>query len=553
MRAFAQLFEALDGTTSTHDKVAAMAGYFRRAPPEDASWALYVLLGQRPKRLLGVRRLAEWAMQLTGVPAWLFDACYASTGDLAEAVALLLPVVPDERVSWPSLTELGTAIAALGQRDEAEQRAYVVGLWARLPPLGVFLAIKLMTGALRVGVSQILVTRALAEALSVEVAVLTDRLMGSASAGAPSAFRPGPDALAELGAPAGAADLSRPYPFALASPLEGEVEALGDRAAWQAEWKWDGIRCQVLRRAGQTWLWSRGEELVTDRFPELVEALRAVPDGTVVDGEVLAWSGEAPLPFAALQTRIGRKALTRAVMDAAPVALVIYDCLEDGGVDLRERPLAERRARVEAIVASAADPRVRASPVIAAAPLGESGWDALRALRATARERGVEGLMLKALDAPYVAGRHKGGMWKWKIEPHVVDAVLVYAQPGSGKRSNLYTDYTFAVWREDELVVVAKAYSGLDNAEIEALDTWIRRHTVEKFGPVRRVEPVHVFELGYEGIAASSRHKSGVALRFPRILRWRTDKPAAEADRLSTLEAQIEAQAARGESGGEGA
>lgn len=529
MRAFAALFEGLDGTTSTRDKVAAMAEYFRGAPPEDAAWALYVLLGQRPKRLLGVRRLAEWAMQLTGVPEWLFTECYASTGDLAETVALLLPTVPDAQVSWPSMAELGQRIADLGTRDEAEQRAEVLALWGRLPPIGVFLAMKLMTGALRVGVSHILVTRALAEALGVEVAVLTDRMMGT--------WAPGPHTLAEL-ARAGEVEVSRPYPFALASPLEGEVEALGDRVAWQAEWKWDGIRCQVLRRAGKTWLWSRGEELVTDRFPELVDAAGALPDGTVVDGEVLAWAGDGPLPFAVLQTRIGRKVLSPKVLADAPAALVVYDCLEHAGVDLRDRPLRERRRAVEALVEGARDPRVRASPILDA-----PSWDALRALRATARERGVEGLMLKDLDAPYVGGRHKGGMWKWKIEPHTVDAVLVYAQPGSGKRSNLYTDYTFAVWREGELVVVAKAYSGLDNAEIDELDKWIRRHTVEKFGPVRRVEPVHVFELAYEGIAASSRHKSGVALRFPRIARWRRDKPAAEADQLTALEQQIEAQA----------
>ncbi len=309
---------------------------------------------------------------------------------------------------------------------------------------------------------------------------------------------------------------------------------------WLVEWKYDGMRAQLLRRDGVNWLWSRGEELITERFPELAQL--ALPEGTVLDGEILIWqAGDVPAPFSDLQQRMGRKTLPAKLLAELPAVLVAYDVLELDGVDVRQLPQLERRALLETLVAQVGAPTLRLSPRIAAA-----SWDALAAIRSESRARGVEGLMLKAVSAAYGVGRTKnvGTWWKWKIAPYAIDAVLIYAQAGHGRRASLYTDYTFAVWdgehgEERKLVPFAKAYSGLTDAEIGQVDAAIRKTTIEKFGPVRSVQPTMVFEIGFEGIAASSRHKAGIAVRFPRILRRRVDKAIADADTLATLKAML--------------
>jgi DNA ligase-1 len=280
-------------------------------------------------------------------------------------------------------------------------------------------------------------------------------------------------------------------------------------------------------------LWSRGEELVTEQFPELVRAASHLPAGTVLDGEIVAWdaAGARVEPFASLQRRLGRKAPAERIWREVPVALLAYDVLESESRDLRQEPLARRRATLESLMQTAPS-CMRLSPLVAA-----EDWDVLRAARARAREHRAEGLMLKRRDSAYGVGRTRGAWWKWKVEPFAVDAVLVYAQPGHGRRASLYTDYTFAVWNGATLMPFAKAYSGLTDAELRELDQWIRAHTVERFGPVRAVQPLLVFELAFEGIQISNRHKSGIAVRFPRIARWRRDKPAAEADTLQTVAA----------------
>ena len=535
MRAFASLYEALDRTTSTTDKVAAMTAYLQDAAPADAAWAVWFLAGNRPKGVLPVRLLATWACEEAALPGWLFEESYGAVGDLAETTALLVErdAAPTESEAPLSLDAwMNDRILPLRDADEPTRRARVVAAWHALPLRERFVLNKLLTGELRVGVSKTLVVRAIARVAQLPETAIAHRLMGD--------WQPSAAATQALMAPADAAelDVSRPYPFALAAPLEGAPDALGPRSDYQVEWKWDGIRCQLIRRAGALYLWSRGEELLTDRFPELGAVGAAFDDGTVLDGEVLAWRDGAALPFAILQQRIGRKKLGAKILASAPVAFLAYDLLEDGGVDVRARPLAERRALLEAHIA-AARALAPALPVAVSEVLGESDWAALAVARATSRARGVEGLMLKRLDAPYLGGRKRGPMWKWKLEPFTVDAVLVYAQPGSGKRSNLLTDYTFAVWDGDALVPMAKAYTGLSNDEIAELDKWLRAHTVERFGPVRSVEPFHVFELAFEGIAASPRHRGGVALRFPRMARWRRDKLAREADRIETLRALI--------------
>jgi DNA ligase-1 len=503
-------------------KVASLERYFRDADPADAAWAVWFLSGGRPKRLVPVRRLASWAMAEADVPDWLFAECYDAVGDLAETVSLLLPDA--ESSSDVSLDRWITErLLPLAGKSEDEQRASVVQSWRELGGTERFLWNKLITGGLRVGVSQQLVVRALSRATGVDEGVIAHRLSGTWVPRAESFT-------ALMAAETSDADVSRPYPFFLAYPLEGEIEALGDVAEWQAEWKWDGIRAQVIRRSGQTFIWSRGEELVTDRFPEIAHAADFLPDGTVLDGEIMPWKDGQPLAFAQLQRRIGRKSLGGSILAEVPVVLIAYDLLEHDGRDVRAEPLSRRRELLQKVVADARSTAFVPSPTV---PL--SSWDDARLAHSEARDRCAEGLMLKRRDSTYGVGRRKGGWWKWKVQPFVIDAVMIYAQAGHGRRASLHTDYTFAVWDDGVLVPFAKAYSGLTDEEIRNLDRWIRANTVEKYGPVRHVKPVHVFELGFEGIQPSPRHKSGVAVRFPRILRWRTDKAPEEADTLATL------------------
>ena len=528
MRRFATLYQQLDATTATSEKVAALRAYFADDAVADAdkAWALWLLLGNRLKRLIAPTLLRQWVGEVTSLSPPLVEASYSQVGDLAETIALLLDTAQPvgARAQSPTVSEAIAALQALGTQSPEAQRAAVLQEWATLPREACYLFTKLLTGSLRVGVSAGLAARALAEQAGLPAPLVQQRLAGD--------WQPSATSYAALRAPPGETvqDPSQPYPFCLASPLETAAESLGDAGDYLAEWKWDGIRAQVIRRDGQTWVWSRGEELLNGRFPE-VEALAAqLPDGTVLDGEILAWRDEAVLPFALLQKRIGRKTVGKKLLADAPVTLLAYDLLEYAGEDWRGRPLGERRAQLEALAATHG---VRVSQRV----IGD--WSALALLRDQARSRGVEGLMLKRLDSSYQTGRKRGAWWKWKIGALTVDCVLLYAQAGHGRRANLYTDYTLAVWSGELLVPVAKAYSGLTDEELLKMDRWIRSHTRETFGPVRSVEPLQVFEIAFEGIQRSTRHKAGVALRFPRIARWRTDKLATEADTLDSLKALL--------------
>lgn len=527
---FADLFRALDQTTRTSAKVAALADYFRAAPEADRVWTIALLSGRRPKRLIGTAQLRDWAATRATVPLWLLEDCYAVAGDLAETIALILP--PGDGRVTPALTKVLTDLTALAGADETAKRAAVEGYWDTLPDHARLVFNKLITGGFRMGVSRKLMTRALAQATGIAEPDLAHRLMGD--------WDPQRTTFARLVLDPDPREAdARPYPFCLAYQVEAAPETLGAPADWLAEDKWDGIRGQLIRRGGGWHLWSRGEELVTDRFPELAASLDLLPDGCVLDGEILGWRDGRPLPFADLQPRIGRKSVPKSLLAKAPVALLAYDLLEHGGVDLRGEPLAERRARLAALLDALPDTApLRLSPAV---PFDD--WGALAAYRADARTRGSEGLMLKRLDAPYRDGRRKGDWWKWKLDPMTVDAVMIYAQAGHGRRANLFTDYTFAVWDGDALVPFTKAYSGLTDAEFRQITAWVRKNTLERFGPVRRVTPDLVFEIAFEGIQNSRRHKSGVALRFPRMARWRRDKPAAEANRLEDLRALIDARA----------
>ncbi len=528
MKDFAALFLALDGTTRTNAKVAALAEYFRTAAEPDRLWTIALLSGRRPKRTVTATRLREWAAEAAGLPLWLFEESYSVVGDLAETIALVLPETSGG--SDRSLTEWIIDIKGLAALEECARRDWITRAWHDLATDERFVFNKLLTGGFRMGVSRKLMTRALSEATGIDEAELAHRLMGE--------WRPETTSYEALVlAPDRTAELSRPYPFQLAYQLDSAPESLGDPGEWAAEWKWDGIRGQLILRGGEHHLWSRGEELMTDRFPEFVLARDFLPDGIVLDGEVLAMRGKRPLPFNVLQKRIGRKNVPRKVLEDAPAGMLAYDLLEAGGEDLRALPFAERRARLEVLLADLPDVApVALSPIV---PFDD--WSALAGERRTSRERIAEGLMLKRLSSPYVGGRRKGDWWKWKVDPLSVDAVMIYAQAGHGRRANLFTDFTFAVRDGDAFVPFTKAYSGLTDAEFREITAWVRRNTLERYGPVRAVPPTHVFEIHFEGIQSSPRHKSGVALRFPRMARWRKDKPVGEIDTLAHLHGMLAA------------
>jgi DNA ligase-1 len=549
MKAFAELYARLDATTSSNAKLQAMQEYFAEAPPADAAWAVYFLAGGRPRQVVPTRVLRELATGLSGLSDWLFEESYQAVGDLAETIALLLPEsqhASEQGLAW-WLEEQLLPLRGLPPAELAER---LPPLWAQLDRQSLMVSLKLLTGAFRVGVSKLLVTRALAGLAQIDAKRVAQRLVGYTDLShRPTAQR----YLALIAAESEDEHAQRggqPYPFFLAHPLQQPLEQfdaqLGPASDWLVEWKWDGIRAQLVKRDGRLWLWSRGEELITERFPELRELAEALPDGSVLDGELVAWKEPAPgsgavfgiQPFALLQQRIGRKTLSKKLLEEVPAALLAYDLLEWRGEDWRSRPQDERRARLELLVAEVGDARLQLSP-----QLTGRDWQDFARQREASRELGVEGMMLKRRDSLYGVGRTRdlGLWWKWKIDPFSVDAVLIYAQRGHGRRASLYSDYTFAVWDDSTpgervLVPFAKAYSGLTDDEMRKVDAIIRKTTVEKFGPVRSVTPTLVFELGFEGIALSKRHKSGVAVRFPRMLRWRTDKRVEDADTLATLQ-----------------
>lgn len=567
MRAFVQLFQVLDESTSTTHKTRALVDYFRQAPAPEAAWAAYFLGGGKPKRTVPTRTLREVALQLSGLPDWLFEECYQAVGDLAETLAHFVPLQTQDtpQSQWTLAQWMEEGILPLRQVPEEQRTIQVIQAWRSLDPAGRFLYVKLVGGGFRVGVSKLLLTRALAEVAGIDAKVMATRLMGyhdSSRMPTPLAFgsimKPAEAVLAESTLAAG-----QPYPFFLAHPLQQDTGTLGDIFDWLVEWKYDGIRAQVVKDNGQVWIWSRGEELIAEQFPEIVQAFAEWPDGLTLDGELLVWIDNKPAPFQQLQSRLNRKTLSKKLLQEAPVVFMAYDLLRINGQSVCHQSQFDRRTQLEDLVhqMTSVVSIVRLSDRISV-----SSWAELGVLREQSRSRGVEGMMLKHCSSQYGVGRTRAdGLWyKWKIDPMTVDAVLVYAQRGHGRRANLYTDYTFAVWDRaptaeevtavqqaiaqgesvestttrglPRLVPFAKAYSGLTDEEFKQVDAEIKRHTVTKFGPVRTVMPTLMFELAFEGIAPSSRHKSGVAVRFPRMLRIRQDKPLAQANTLQDLQ-----------------
>jgi len=524
MQIFAELIHRLDQSNKTGDKLEALDWFFSNAAPADSVWVIAIFSHRRPKRQVSTRQLRNWCQEKAGIPDWLFEESYQAVGDLAETIALLLPA--PTRTHSVSLTEWIHWLQQL-PADEELKKQEILAAWDQFTSLERFVFNKLITGGFRIGVSQNLLIQALSKFTGLPQAQVAHRLMGN--------WNPELISIQELLHPENREeDYSKPYPFFLAHPIETEFLESSSVSEWIAEWKWDGIRGQLIRRGQQSFIWSRGEELVNDKFPEILEFLDQLPDGTVLDGELLAYQKDSPLPFSVLQTRITRKSLSKKILLEAPVSFIAFDLLEWEGKDLRNEPLSERKALLEELTRQASHPKFKLSDTL---PFGS--WEELARVRENAREVQTEGLMLKKKDSLYETGRKRGTWWKWKLDPLHIDGVLIYAQKGHGKRADLFTDYTFGVWDGEVLVSFAKAYSGLTNAEIREVDAYVKKNTKEKFGPVRTVTPGLVFEIAFEGIQASPRHKSGVALRFPRIARWRKDKTIDQANTLADLKALL--------------
>jgi len=537
MRAFAALVTKIGTTTKTNDKLDALVTYFAEADDKDKVWVIAIFSGRRPKRVVNSTQLATYCVEVSNIPFWMFDECWHTVGDLGETIALLLPdneeEISEKREDERPLHYYIEALKRLEKEEEGVRKAFIKEAWAEMTTSERFVFNKLITGNFRIGVSQKLMVNALAKTITAEPSVIAHRISGN--------WDPSTITFDELlGEETQSTDHSKPYPFYLAYALEDDPHSLGDPNDWQAEWKWDGIRGLIIKRNGELFVWSRGEELMTDKFPEYHSLKHILPDGIAIDGEIIPCVDQKPLPFALLQTRIGRKNVTKKQLQEAPIAFFAYDLLELEGEDWRNRPLSERRAKLEEILIQLNHPTLIISPVVAF-----DTWDALATLRESSREIGAEGFMLKKKSSAYQVGRKRGDWWKWKVDPLTIDAVMIYAQKGSGRRSGLYTDYTFAVKDGDKLVAFTKAYSGLTDKEFAQVDAFVKRNSIEKFGPVRTVKPELVFELAFEGIAASNRHKSGVALRFPRILRWRKDKKPDEINTLDDLKKMLEIYGAK--------
>ncbi len=525
MKAFSELFTRIDNTTSTNEKIDALVDYFAIADERDAIWCVALLSGRTPRRTIKTNELWEWSGELSGLPGWLQAESYHIVGDLAETISLILPAHSEEHDH--ALHKVMQELIDLKDKDDATRKDYITGMWRQFNKQEVFVFNKLITGGFRVGVSDKIIIKAIAKQFNIDENIVAHRLSGG--------WEATDNTLTKLmSAEEGANDISRPYPFYLAYPLETAPEELGDVKDWQIERKYDGIRGQIIVRNNTLFVWSRGEDLLTDKFVEFHDLVHVLPNGTVIDGEILPVKDGVILPFHVMQTRIGRKNVTKKTLVEAPLAMICYDILEHEGVDIRHLSMQERREILERVLADAKDKREQV-PLLVSPLVQCDSWDEVVAERSCSRDNNCEGLMLKRKDSEYKTGRRRGDWWKWKVDPLSIDGVLIYGQRGHGRRADLYTDFTFAVWDGDELVPFCKAYSGLTDKEMLQVDAWIKKNTTDKFGPVRSVVPTLVFEIGFEGINPSPRHKSGVALRFPRILRWRQDKSVKEANTKADL------------------
>ncbi len=525
---FANLVSELSASTKTNDKIQSLIDYFAIAPDTDKVWVIAIFSGRRPRRAVNSRLMREWCTEIAHIPEWLFNECYHTVGDLSETLALLLPDLKNGNQKTESLSYYLEKFIGIEKEDENIKKKFIVDSWQQMNKNERFVFNKFITGSFRIGVSQKTIVNALAKVVELSPSVIAHRISGN--------WDPVTTTFKELlSETASLSDFSKPYPFYLAYAIDDDVENLGDTNEWQAEWKWDGIRGQIIKRNNELFVWSRGEELMTDKFPEYFILKDLLPDGVVLDGEIIPAEQGKPLPFAVLQTRIGRKNISKKQLQDAPISFFAYDILEFNYEDWRQKPLTERRKKLEEIITPIKNNAIQISEII-----NFNSWNSLAEIRKKSREMNSEGIMLKRKNSDYKVGRKRGDWWKWKIDPLTIDCVMVYAQKGSGRRSNLYTDYTFAVKDGDKLVTFTKAYSGLTDKEFGQIDNFVKRNSIEKFGPVRTVKPELVFEIAFEGIAASNRHKSGVALRFPRMSRWRKDKTVDEINTMDDLKKMLE-------------
>lgn len=523
LQLFADLVSEVSTSTKTNDKLHSLVNYFALAPDADKVWVIAIFSGRRPRRAVNSRLMREWCTEIIHIQDWLFDECYHTVGDLSETLALLLPETKNAQQVNKNLSDYLEKFIAIEKEEEAIKKRFIVESWNQMNRDERFVFNKFITGSFRIGVSQKTIVNALAKIVDLSSSVIAHRISGN--------WDPVTTSFDELlSESASLSDFSKPYPFYLAYALDADVDTLGETNLWQAEWKWDGIRGQIIKRNNELFVWSRGEELMTEKFPEYFILKDLLPDGVVLDGEIIPAVDGKPLPFSVLQTRIGRKNIGKKQLLEAPVSFFAYDLLEYNYEDYREKSLEERRKMLEKVLLPIKNKVIQLSEIIQF-----NSWNELAELRKKSREMNSEGIMLKRKDSDYKVGRKRGDWWKWKIEPLVIDCVMVYAQKGSGRRSNIYTDYTFAVKDGDQLVTFTKAYSGLTDKEFAQIDYFVKRNSIEKFGPVRTVKPELVFEIAFEGIAASNRHKSGVALRFPRMNRWRKDKTVDEINTMDDL------------------
>ena len=527
LQLFAELVTELSSSTKTNDKLQSLVDYFATGPDEDKVWVIALFSGRRPRRSVNLKLMRQWCIELAQIPDWLFTECHHTVGDFSETLALLLSETETLQRKNQNLSYYLQKLISIEKEDEAVKKNFIVESWQQMNAEEKFVFNKLITGAFRIGVSQKTIVNALAKVVDVSPSIIAHRISGN--------WDPLTTSFNELlSENAAVTDFSKPYPFYLAYAIDDKVENLGQPNLWQAEWKWDGIRGQMIKRNNELFVWSRGEELMTDKFPEYFILKDLLPDGVVLDGEIIPAVDDKPLPFAVLQTRIGRKNISKKQLQEAPISFFAYDLLEYNYEDWREKPLIERRNKLEEILSSFQNKSIHISEKI-----NFSSWDELGEIRKQSRDKNSEGIMLKRKDSVYKVGRKRGDWWKWKIDPLTIDCVMVYAAKGSGRRSNLYTDYTFAVKDGNELITFTKAYSGLTDKEFAQIDYFVKRNSLEKFGPVRTVKPELVFEIAFEGIAASNRHKSGVALRFPRMNRWRKDKTVDEINTLDDLKEML--------------
>jgi len=527
LQMFAELVTELSSSTKTNDKLQSLVDYFATAPDADKVWVIALFSGRRPRRTVNLRLMREWCIGLIQIPDWLFTECHHTVGDFSETLALLLSEIKIQQHQDEDLSYYLEKFISIKKEDESIKKKFIVDSWQQMTPEEKFVFNKLITGSFRIGVSQKTIVNALAKVVDLSPSVIAHRISGN--------WDPTTTSFNELlSETASVTDFSKPYPFYLAYAIDDKVENLGEPNLWQAEWKWDGIRGQMIKRNNELFVWSRGEELMTDKFPEYFILKDLLPDGVVLDGEIIPAVDGKPLPFSVLQTRIGRKNISKKQLQEAPISFFAYDLLEYNYEDWREKSLSERRNKLEEILFSFQNKSIQLSEKI-----NFDSWNELAATRKKSRDNNSEGIMLKRKDSVYKVGRKRGDWWKWKIDPLTIDCVMVYAAKGSGRRSNLYTDYTFAVKDGNELITFTKAYSGLTDKEFAEIDQFVKRNSLEKFGPVRTVKPELVFEIAFEGIATSNRHKSGVALRFPRMNRWRKDKTVDEINTLDDLKEML--------------